>query len=59
MIVSRLMSEKTRLQVELDRLREGLRRIKDRDYDRGYDPEDYAEAVLNGDEPDVETRPAA
>jgi hypothetical protein len=37
--------------LELDRYREGLSRLKKQDFDRGYSPEDYAEAVLSGDEP--------
>jgi hypothetical protein len=41
-------------QAEGDRLREGLRRLKDQDYDAGYTPESYAEAILSGDEPSSE-----
>jgi hypothetical protein len=33
------------------RLREGLRRLRDQDYDRGYSPEAYADALLSGNEP--------
>ena len=34
--------------------RDGLRRIKDRDYDMDYSPEAYADAVLSGHEPQKE-----
>jgi hypothetical protein len=39
---------------EIERLRDGLRRIKDQDYDMDYSPEGYADAVLTGDEPQKE-----
>jgi hypothetical protein len=39
---------------EIERLRDGLRRIKDQDYDMDYSPEGYADAVLTGHEPQKE-----
>lgn len=39
---------------EIARLREGLRRIKELDYDAGYSADEYADAVLNGHEPQAE-----
>jgi hypothetical protein len=47
----RLRDTIIRLRRERDRLREGLRRLRDQDYDRGYSPEAYADALLSGDEP--------
>lgn len=34
-----------------ERMAEGLRRLKNQDYDAGYSAEGYAEAILDGDEP--------
>lgn len=39
---------------EIERLRGGLRRIAHQDYDAGWYAEDYAGAVLSGDEPSEE-----
>lgn len=39
------------LATENERLRAGLHRLAAQDYDRGYSPEDYAQAVLDGHEP--------
>jgi hypothetical protein len=36
---------------EIARLKSGLRRLSEQDYDAGYSPEDYARAVLDGYEP--------
>ena len=41
------------LRDKIERLRAGLRRLSEQDYDAGYSPEDYARAVLDGHEPDV------
>lgn len=40
---------------QIDRLREGLRRLKNQDYDSGYTAESYAEAILSADEPNGES----
>lgn len=39
---------------EIERLSEGLRRLKNQDYDSGYTAEDYADAVVSGHEPSGE-----
>lgn len=36
---------------EIERLRLGLKMIVAMEYDAGYEPEDFAAAVLSGDEP--------
>lgn len=41
-------------QMELHRLRDGLRRLKNQDYDSGYTAEEYADAMLSGHEPSGE-----
>ncbi len=46
--------ELTLLRAENERLRDGLQRIKDQNYDAGYSAEDYADAVLTGHEPQQE-----
>jgi hypothetical protein len=47
MIMTRLMSERDRLRVEVDRLKEGLRRLYNIDYDDvKFTPETFALAVL-------------
>jgi hypothetical protein len=51
MILTRVQTERDALQIELERLREGLRRLKDHDYDMRYTPASYAEAILLGHEP--------
>lgn len=37
--------------LEIMRLRKGLTMLVKQEYDRGYTPEDFAQAVLDGDEP--------
>lgn len=39
---------------EVERLTKGLRMLAKQEYDAGYTPEDFAEAILSGDEPAVE-----
>ncbi len=39
---------------ENGRLREGLRVLRNQDYDSGYTAESYADAILSGDEPSGE-----
>jgi hypothetical protein len=39
---------------EIERLRRGLRMIANLEYDRGYEAETFAAAVLSGDEPVIE-----
>lgn len=45
--------ELDRLHAEIERLRLGLKMIAGMEYEMGYEPETFAAAVLNGDEPDM------
>ena len=50
--LARMSTEIVRLKAELERLRAGLRMLVTQEYDAGYSPEGYAEAVLSGHEPE-------
>jgi hypothetical protein len=46
--------QNTTLIADRDRLQVGLRMLATEEYDAGYSPQDYARAVLSGDEPIAE-----
>jgi hypothetical protein len=48
-----------RVRRDRDRLREGIRRIRDQNYDSGYSAETYAAAILSGHEPSEDDELAA
>jgi hypothetical protein len=45
------------LRAENKRLRAGLQMLAKQEYDVGYTPENFAEAILSGDEPAHESKP--
>lgn len=42
---------------EIERLKAGLQMLAKQEYDAGYTPEGFAEAILSGDEPALEPKP--
>ena len=49
--VERLLGLCLRDRAEVERLQEGLRMLAKQEYDAGYTPEEYADAILSGHEP--------